>query len=88
MPHIHRHGVTEREVEEVSAKPGEDRSGYEGARIAIGRTGAGRYLKVIYVPERASLFVITAYELHGKPLAAYKRRRRRKGREKDEREED
>jgi hypothetical protein len=38
-------------------------------------------LRVIYVPDPApeSIFVITAYELRGKPLAAYRRRQRRKG---------
>jgi hypothetical protein len=38
-------------------------------------------LRVIYVPdpEPDSIFVITAYELRGKPLAAYRRRQRRKG---------
>ena len=79
-PHIYRHGVSETEVEDVLARPGEDRPGREGSRIAIGRTAAGRYLRVIYVPdpEPNSLFVITAYELRGKPLTAYRRRRRRK----------
>ena len=40
---------------------------------AIWQTGAGRYLRVIYVPDPdpESVFVITAYELKGKPLAAY-----------------
>ena len=39
------------------------------------------YLRVIYVPdpEPESVFVITAYELRGKPLFAYRRRIRRKG---------
>ncbi len=80
MPHIYHHRVDEDEVEEVLKKPGEDRSGREGARIAIGRTRAGRYVRVIYVPdqERDSVFVITAYELTGKPLVAYRRRRRKK----------
>jgi hypothetical protein len=60
--------------------PGEDRLGTDGARIALGRTEAGRYLRVIYVPdpEPESVFVITAYTLEGKPLTAYKRRRRKK----------
>jgi hypothetical protein len=80
LPHIHNHDVTEGEVEEVLARPGEDRRGYEGARMAIGQTEAGRYLRVIYVPdpESGSVFVITAYELHGKALAAYRRRKRRR----------
>jgi hypothetical protein len=77
-PHIHNHRVSEPEVEAVLAKPGEDRPGAEGARIAIGQTSAGRYLRVIYVPEAEGVFVITAYELSGKPLLAYRRRNRRK----------
>jgi Domain of unknown function (DUF4258) len=80
-PHIYNHGVTEEEVEEVIRRPGEDRRGREGARVAIGQTRAGRFLRVIYVPdpEPDSIFVITAYELRGKPLTAYRRRQRRKG---------
>ena len=80
-PHIYNHSVTEEEVEDVLRRPGEDRLGREGARIALGQTRAGRYLRVIYVPdpEPESLFVITAYELRGKLLTAYRRRQRRKG---------
>jgi hypothetical protein len=79
-PHIHNHEVTEDEVMEVLEKPGEDRPGSEGARIALGRTTSGRYLRVIYVPdpEPGSVFVITAYDLIGKPLAAFRRRRKKK----------
>jgi hypothetical protein len=82
MPHIYRHGVSEDEAEAVLANPGEDRPGQEGSRIAVGQTLAGRYLRVIYVPDpdSASVFVITAYELKGKPLAAYRRRRGRRKR--------
>jgi hypothetical protein len=38
-------------------------------------------LRVIYVPdpEPQSVFVMTAYELSGRPLVAYRRRRRRRG---------
>jgi hypothetical protein len=80
MPHIYGHGVDENEVEEVLRKPGEDRPGREGARVAIGRTVAGRYLRIIYVPDQEadSVFVITAYQLSGKPLMAYRRRRRKR----------
>jgi hypothetical protein len=80
-PHIYNHGVTEEEVEDVLRRPGEDRLGREGSRVAIGQTQAGRFLRVIYVPdpEPDSLFVITAYELRGKPLTAYRRRQRRRG---------
>jgi hypothetical protein len=80
-PHIYRHQVSEEEVEDVLARPGEDRPGREDTRVVLGQTRAGRHLKVIYVPdpEPQSVFVITAYELTGKPLAAYRRRQRRKG---------
>ncbi len=50
-PHIHTHDVTEDEVEEVLASPGEDRPGRERSGIALGPTQAGRYLRVIYVAE-------------------------------------
>ena len=72
--------MAEHEVEQVLAKPGEDRPGHEGSRVAIGQTRAGRWLRVIYVPdpEPESVFVLTAYELKGKPLTAYKRRMRRR----------
>jgi hypothetical protein len=79
-PHIYRHGVGESEVEDVLNRPGEDRPGAEGSRVAMGQTSSGRYLKVIYVPdpEPESVFVITAYDLTGKALLAYRRRGRRK----------
>lgn len=72
--------MDEAEVIDVLEKPGEDRAGREGSRIALGRTASGRYLRVIYVPdaEPDSVFVITAYDLTGKPLAAYRRRRKKK----------
>ena len=82
LPHIYRHDVSESEVEDVLLHPGEDRPGQDGSRVAMGRTSTGRYLRVIYVPnpEPNSVFVITAYNIRGKPLIAYRRRRRRKHR--------
>ena len=81
-PHIHNHDVAEHEVEQILASPGEDRPGREGSRIAIGQTEEGRYLRVVYVPGANTdpLFVVTAYELRGKPLTAYRRRSRRRKR--------
>jgi len=81
-PHIYRHGVYEEEVVDVLLSPGEDRLGREDSRVVIGKTRAGRHLRVIYVTdsEPESVFVITAYELRGKPLFAYRRRLRKKGR--------
>ena len=80
LPHIYDHHVDEDEVMEVLEKPGEDRAGRDGSRIALGQTTSGRYLRVIYVPdlEQDSVFVIAAYELAGKPLTAFRRRRRKK----------
>jgi len=79
LPHLRQHGVTEEEAEDVLLSPGEDRPGLDDARVAIGQTRGGRYLRVIYVAdaEPGSIFVITAYELTGKPLLAYRKRRRR-----------
>jgi len=80
VPQIRRHGVAEHEVEDVLRRPMEDRPGREGSRVAVGRTEAGRYVRVIYVPDAVldSVFVITAYQLGPKALRALRRRRRRK----------
>ena len=82
QPHIWNHQVEEEEVEEILESPGEDRPGRHGSRVAIGQTASGRYLRVVYVRDPApdSALVITAYELRGKPLLAYRRRQRRKHR--------
>jgi hypothetical protein len=81
-PHIYDHGVSEEEVEYILRHPGEDRPGSDDSRHALGQTAAGRYLRVIYVPDSDadSVFVVTAYELRGKPLQAFRRRQRRRGR--------
>ena len=80
QPHIYRHDVVEQEVEDVLRRPMEDRPGPDGSRVALGRSRAGRYLRVIYVPDPApdSVFVITAYRLRPKALRALRRRRRRR----------
>ena len=60
------------------ARPIEDRAGRDGSRIALGQTEAGRYLRVIYVPDPipGSVFVITAYDLGDKARKALRRRRK------------
>ena len=80
LPHIYRHGVDEQDVEDVLRRPLEDRPGRDGSRVALGRSQAGRYLRVIYVPDAVpdSVFVITAYPLGAKAVRALRRRRRRK----------
>ena len=80
LPHVHGHGVDEHEVEDVLLEPDEDRPGRDGSRVAVGPTSSGRHLRVVYVPEPGGVFVITAYELRGKPLLAYRRRRRKRQR--------
>jgi hypothetical protein len=79
-PHVRGHGVTEQEVLDVLSRPLEDRIGRDGSRVALGQTGAGRYLRVVYVsdPEPMSVFVITAYDLSPKARQALRRRRKRK----------
>ncbi len=79
-PHIYNHDITEAEVHQVLNRPGEDLPAKDGARMALGQTAAGRYLRVIYVldPEPDSVFVVTAYELKGKPLKAFRSRQRRR----------
>lgn len=81
-PHIHRHGVAEYEVEDALAEPGEDVPARRNSRMTIGQTRGGRYLLVVYTrdPAMGQIFVITAYGLEGSALAAYRRRRRRRGR--------
>jgi len=79
-PHIYDHRVDEDEVHDILQNPAEDRQAQNNARAAVGQTRDGRYLRVIYKrdPEPDSVFVITAYDLQGKPLKALKRRRRKK----------
>jgi len=80
QPHIYGHGVTEDEVREVFRRPGEEFTASRQSRMKLGRTAAGRYLQVVYVPDETpdSVFVVTAYELRGKAKLAYRRRHRRK----------
>ena len=79
-PHIYGHAVSEREVEDVLGRPIEDRPGRDGSRVAIGQTRAGRFLRVIYVPDGqpSSVFVVTAYVLGPKALRGLRRRRKKK----------
>lgn len=80
QPHVHHHGITETEVAEALASPLEDGAGAEGSRVAIGRTEAGRILRVIYVPDADddALFVITAYPLGPAAVRALRRRLKRR----------
>lgn len=80
LPHIYGHGVTEPEVRQVLKRPGLNVRASGNSRSIMGQTPAGRHLKVVFVPdeEHDSGFVVTAYELRGKALRAYRRAQRRK----------
>ena len=82
QPHIYEHGVSEEEVRQVLIGRGDDFRGRKKSRIKFGQTSNGRYLKVIYQPDETpdSVFVITAYDIKGKALKAFRRRQRRKPR--------
>jgi hypothetical protein len=81
LPHIYGHNVDETEVEDVLHRPLENLPGSRNSRIVIGRTRVGRVLKVIVVPDEDGdgIFVVTAFDLTGKPLQALRRRLRRRG---------
>lgn len=81
-PHIHDHGVSEAEVHEALEWPLIQASGGDKSTILIGRTAAGRVLKLIFAESRGEdgIFVITAYDLPPKQLRALRRRLKRKGR--------
>jgi hypothetical protein len=82
LAHIYDHGVTEAEVEWVLTHPVEDEACSDDSRQALGQTEAGRYLRVVYVPDEGgdSVFVVTAYPLAGRQLKALRRRQRRRRR--------
>lgn len=79
-PHLARHGLSEGDVREVLERPLEERPGHDGVRTALGRTRAGRYIRVVYVadPGPDSVFVITAYEIGLHTRRALLRRLRRR----------
>jgi hypothetical protein len=86
LPHIFQHHVSVEEVVELFrnyhlTEGSRRREGAEKApRIALGRTNAGRYMKIVFSPdeEGGGIFVITAYDLTGKALLAFRRRLRRR----------
>ena len=81
LPHIYNHNVSEPEVMDVLRGPLENRPGTGESRILIGRTRQGRVLRVIvkFYADGQGIFVITAYDLHGKPLKALRRRLKKRG---------
>jgi len=82
LPHIFGHGVSCEEVEQILAAPWETRRGDRDSQVLLGRTLGGRLLRVIVVPDQdgQGVFVVTAFDLAGKPLKAFRRRQRKRGR--------
>lgn len=81
MPHIYAHGVSEHEVEDVLRNPIERRRGDADSQVLVGQTARGRFLRVIISldADHSGVFVITAYDLTGKPRKALRRRMRMRG---------
>lgn len=69
-------------MEDILADPLETTPGRGDSLIALGRTRAGRMLKVVYLRDEdgAGVFVITAFDLPPKQVRALNRRLRRKRR--------
>ncbi|MBC7784963.1 MAG: hypothetical protein H7144_14085 [Burkholderiales bacterium] len=80
--HISAHNVREVEVIEALSRPLEIVAGRDDSYTAIGRTRAGRLLKIIYTDavDKDGIFVITAFDLPRKQEKALKRRLKRKNR--------
>ncbi len=80
-PHFARHRISLEDVVHVLARPLESRPGREGAFTVLGRTGAGKYIRVVYVAdaEPDSVFVITAYKIGPHTRRALLRRLGRRG---------
>ena len=82
-PAIWGNDVVAWEAYAVLAYPGEDLSGFEGSRVALGQIKPfERYLRVVYVPEpdTNSAFIFTAMSLRGAVLRACRARQRSRGR--------
>jgi hypothetical protein len=80
LPHTFDHGITEEEVRQVLRHPVANVREDRNTRAIMGQTQAGRCLKVIFVPDEGGEggFVVTAFELKGKGLKAYRRNKRRR----------
>ena len=73
LPHIYGHRVSEKEVREIFSYPSVEAPGRGGARLIVGRTEGGRFLRVVYTQdsEPDSYFIITAYGLTGRQLREF-----------------
>lgn len=78
-PHIFDHHVYADEVRDVLRKPLEEIRGRNGSKLVLGQTRAGRYLKIICVPDEQGdgIFIVTAFDLPARQVRALRRRMRR-----------
>jgi hypothetical protein len=78
--HIWKHNIRESEVADAMVDPLESIRGRGDSIISIGVTRAGRYVKVIYSPDKLGdgIFVITAFEVPPKQVRGLKRRLKRR----------
>jgi len=76
-PHIYKHGVAEADAEDVLHWPEEDQRGRQGTLVARGRSQSGMPLKVLYIQYEYGIMVITAYQMTGKELKAFRKRRKK-----------
>ena len=76
QPHMWKHNVSVEEVAHILRDPLESIKGRGASIIAIGRTRAGRYLKVIYSPDDVGdgIFVISAFDVSRRQIRALKKR--------------
>jgi len=73
-----RHGVTPEEAEEVFDGNPVFRKTYESRRIALGQTGDGRYLFVVFMLKEGGVIrVITARDMVDSERRYYQQARRR-----------
>jgi len=74
---LQRHGVTPAEIEEIFIGSPVFRKTYQGRRIALGQTEAGRYLLVVFLPVgEGRVRVISARDMEDNEKRYYRSKRR------------
>ncbi len=75
VEHIGRHEVSPEEAEDVFDHDPVFRKGRSGFHTVYGRTGAGRYLFVVYVRKPGAIRIITARDMTLTEKRYYRRQR-------------
>lgn len=78
IEHIAEHGISPREAEYVveNAAPPYPQMVGDSKRLVVGRTAAGTYVQVVYVPSRS--VAGSVYVMHARPLSDSEKRRFRR----------